>query len=153
MATARSLGGSLTELGVLISAPLRYPTRRDLSLRRFDAVNRIATTATLSEPAARMLNPAAFAGDTLPLCLLGGASCGGAGITYIGGCEPERTGGSSGSAGGGTWLGGSRGGGEVAGVGEDPGIGGMVKWLPFRLQRIQRQRFSVSQTETGNEVN
>ena len=136
-----SPGGSLTELGVLISAPLRYPTRRDLSLRRFDAVNRIATTATLSEPAARMLNPAAFAGDTLSLCLLGGASCGGAGITYIGGCEPERTGGSSGAAGGGgTWLGGTGGGGGVAGVGEDSGVGGSVKWLPFRLERIKQQR-------------
>ena len=105
MATARSVGGALTELGVLISAPLKYPTRRDLSLRRFDAVNRIATTAMLSEPAARMLNPAAFAGDTLPLCLFGGASCGGAGITYMGGCEPLSTGGSSGAAGVGTWLG------------------------------------------------
>uniref|UniRef100_A0A0A8ZQS9 Uncharacterized protein n=1 Tax=Arundo donax TaxID=35708 RepID=A0A0A8ZQS9_ARUDO len=51
--------------------------------------NTIARTAMLSELAARILNPAAFAGETLLLCL-GGSSCGVAGITYIGGCEPER---------------------------------------------------------------
>ena len=103
----------------------------------------------LSEPAARILNLAAFSGDTLFLCL-GGASCGVAGITYMGECEPERTGGSCGAAGAGTCFGeggdvdGTRGGG-VPGVGEKPGIGGMVNLLPSLLHRIREPSF-VRQT-------
>lgn len=101
----------------------------------------IAKMAMLSEPAARILNPAAFAGDTLFLCL-GGSSSGVAGITYMGGCAPERTGGSCGAADAGTCFGkggdldGTTGEG-VTGVGDKPGVGGMVNLLPSLLHRIK----------------
>ena len=99
----------------------------------------------LNEPAARILNPAAFAGDTLFLCLVG-ASCGVAGITYMGGCEPEITaaGGAGTCSGEGGDVDGTRGGG-VPGVGEKPGTGGMVNLLPSLLHRIRGPSF-VRQT-------
>lgn len=63
----------------------------------------------------------------------------------MGGCEPERTGGSCGAADSGTCLGGIGGeGGDVdgtggggGGVGEKPGIGGMLNLLPSLLQGIK----------------
>lgn len=82
----------------------------------------------VSEPAARMLNPAAFAGETFLPCLGGSpcaAPCGVAGITYIGGCEAPDRGAATAAAG----VGGEPG--MVSGVGEEPGIVGMVRWLPF----------------------
>jgi len=69
----------------------------------------------------------------------------------MGGCEPERTGGSCGAAGAGTCFGeggdvdGTRGGG-VPGVGEKPGIGGMVNLLPSLLQ-VEVAKFSQSDSE------
>lgn len=90
----------------------------------------------VSEPAARMLNPAAFAGETFLPCLGGSpcaAPCGVAGITYIGGCEAPDRGAATAAAG----VGGEPG--MVSGVGEEPGIVGMVRWLPFLLHTIKNQ--------------
>lgn len=65
LAAASNMGG---QLGVFITILLRYPPWVDLSCRCLDTASMVTRTAKVSEPAARTLNPAAFAGETFLPC-------------------------------------------------------------------------------------